>query len=215
MNKKLIISALFTTLFALPASAGITLKAGMGIQILAHNGQETTTNTLQTDNGTHQVLVRYQVDLSRKKDNAQLESSDTWVLLFKAENQNLQLNAPRISNASQFRQFNRNGNWRLTTAENSQVEFEKAPLKKQGFQFNRSYEQELKKFNNTDHPAAFITSKEDGGLTKKTSNLSEKKSPDTSQESAEINTEQMLRYWYKSADKNTRIRFKNWLKSQH
>lgn len=215
MNNKLIISALFTTLFALPAAADITLKADMGIQILAHNGQEVTTNTLRTDNGTHQILVRYQIDLSRKKDNAQLENSDTWVLLFKAEDQHIQLSAPRISNASQFRQFNRNGNWQLTTAENRQVKFEKNPLKKQGFQFNRNYEQELQQFNDTDHPAAFIASKTEGQLTKKTSNSSQKKTPESSQDSADINTEQMLHYWYKSADKNTQIRFKNWLKSQH
>lgn len=215
MNKHLIASTFIASFLSLSASAEVTINTGTGIQVLAHNGQEVSTTQLQTHNGTHQLLVRYQVDLSRKKDNAQLENSDTWVLLFDADDQTLQLSTPPVRNSNQFRQFNRNGNWQLKAADNKPVSFEKSPLKKEGFQFARNYEQELAKFNNTDHPAAFISHTEHKEPIKKHANFTQNNMPETGQPATAISTEQMLHYWYNAADKNTQIRFKNWLKSQH
>jgi len=190
--------------------ASTVIETGPGVKLLAHNGQEKSEGRISVEAGVQQVLVSYLVDLSKKIDKSDIQSSDTWVLTFPAGGTTVSINAPSIRSPGQFRSFNESGNWNLVNDAGLAVDFEKYRLKKDGFQFARNYEMELKKFNETQHPAA-IKVQSDTSEYKPGSVVTE---PEISDGEVVPMAEKMLRYWYRNADQETKARFIEWLKGQ-
>lgn len=212
-----LVSAAFNT-----ANAAVQLEAADGINILAIDGKKissegffTNKAPLKLTDGRHQLLVQYSVDLSRRADDSDVESTDTFVLTFKAKDQNLSLKTNKIKSLNDIRQFNKAPKWQLNTASGQALKTQAAALKVSGFQLSRNYEQELATFNLSDHPAA-VSNFTFVAIADQSSPSGQSKNTVSSASVPSINTEQpmaakMLRYWYLNADKKTRLEFKNWV----
>jgi len=210
MKLSIFSGAISIALLSAPAFADITIKAGSGVRLLAHNGQQVSTTELAVKDGEQQVLVSYLVDLSKKIDQSDIVKSDTWVLRFDAADTTVTIAAPSLRTRGQFNSFNQYGNWQIKNAGGSAIEFDKYRLKKEGFQFARNYEQELSEFNQGLHAAALKTKVSEPVSNYKSAEVVTDSSPKSSVPMAE----KMLRYWYQNADRNTQLRFRDWLNSQ-
>jgi len=220
MKNWLFTVSLIASLLPISAQADIDIKLGKGIQLLAHNGKEVSQGGLTSaaaplrfNNGEQQILVRYNVDLSRNRDEAELESSDTFLLRFSATDQQIRVAVPEIRTRQQFYSFNRSGGWQLSSA-GQPIEFEQARLKTSGFQLVRNYEQEIFEFNQSGHPASLKTTATAVHKSINNSGVSAKSNGNPLLENPEQTAEAMLKYWYLNADPTTRARFKAWLETQ-
>lgn len=214
--------SLFVLLLAFSSSliADVRIQFEEGVSVLALNGKEVTNESLfseadfvELNNGLNQLLVQYTAELKKSADDFELETTDSFVLLFDAKNMALILKAPLVRNEDDVDAFNRSGDWRLLNASGVAQAIKVSPLKKDGFQLSRDYERELEDFNLTDAAAALphervigladaspLPAVKSQSGNKNTSNSSELNMP-----------EKMLRYWYNQADSETRKRFKKWI----
>lgn len=219
---KKILCSLFVLLLAFSSSliADVRIQFEEGVSVLALNGKEVTNESLFSEadfvylnNGLNQLLVQYTAELKKSADDFELETTDSFVLLFDAKNIALVLKAPKIRNEDDVDSFNRSGDWRLLDASGVAQIIKISPLKKDGFQLSRDYERELEKFNLTDSAAAFpyvrvVESAEKSPLPTVKSHAGNNRQS----QSTELNMpEKMLRYWYNQADSETRKRFKKWI----
>lgn len=161
IKKPLIYSMFIALLSACSfASADSSLSLQEDISLLAINGKSTEKNksldtkSLRFTNGTHQILVRYTAEIEAGRNDTTYEDTDTFVITFTEQNQNLYLESPDIRNIRELKQFNKNPAWVMRKKNGDTINITVAPLLKEGIQFARNYEQELQAFNQTASPAA-------------------------------------------------------------
>ena len=193
-------------LFSGTVFAGVNLKVGSDIVLLAVNGKEVDSDSFFSskrqvllEDGINQILVQLNAEFKRSGDS-EFESSDTHVMLFSAVDTDVLLSVPVIKKVSQLNSFNSGDQWILTNSESNSVNYYSAVLKKDGFQLSRNYEYELIDFNKTNSPAAL---KANVVVSSDINKVSDNKSIPMA--------EMMLRYWYMQADEDIRQRFKVWL----
>ena len=207
--------AAISLLFSLQASAEVSLTLGNCLQTHVVNGQENAViagETINMANGAQQMVVDCTANLGRSDDDTFPETSDAFVLLFKAANTRLNLSAPDLQTSRDMQAFNRKKNFRLVTDGGTPVDYQVDVLEKDGFQVFRDYPEELEAFNRTESPAALLTRLP--GSSDVSAN-SAKPAPQTRGQGApdQETVRQMLRYWYLQADTETRNEWKNWIES--
>lgn len=216
---KLITTSIFLSaaLLSVQASAEVTLTLGDCIQTRVVDTSEknvTAGSSLALSNGVHQLVVDCTVALGDWNEDSYLETTDAFVLRFDAENTDLTLTAPTISNSQQLESFNRKGDFRLVAASGEAVKYQADVLKKEGFQVFRDYAREVEVFNRSSSPAAirsrnpvFFEAASEAG--EGSLDVSDQVTPDQEMVS------QMLRYWYLKGDKKTQSEWKNWINSSN
>ncbi len=220
MKKTLCALVVFLLGFSSSLVADVRVQFEEGISVLALNGKEVTSESLfsgsdvvELNDGLNQLLVQYTAELKKSADDFELETTDSFVLLFDVKNVALVLKAPLIRNEGDVDAFNRSGDWRLLDTNGVAQVIKVSPLKKDGFQLSRDYERELEEFNLTDSAAALPYERVVGLADKSPLPAVNSQSGNNSQsKSSEMNmSEKMLRYWYNQADSETRKRFKKWI----
>ena len=207
--------AVMSLLLSLPASAEVALTLGTCLQAHVVNGEERAAgagDTLSMANGTQQLVVDCTANLGRSDDDTFPETSDVFVLLFKASDTRLELLAPAMQSRRDMQAFNRTKRFRLVTDAGTPVQYQVDVLEKEGFQVFRDYRRELATFNRTESPAALLTRLP--GTTATGTNSSTPAPQAGGQGHSDQETvRQMLRYWYLQADTETRNEWKNWIES--
>lgn len=214
--------ALFVSLLGFSSSlvADVQVQFEDGISVLALNGKEVTNESLfsgtdfvKLNDGLNQLVVQYTAELKKSADDFELETTDSFVLLFDVKNIALVLKAPLIRNEDDVDTFNRRGDWRLLDVRGVAQVVKVSSLKKDGFQLSRDYERELEEFNLTDAAAALPYERVEGVVAESPLPAVKSQAGNNKQsQSSELNMpEKMLRYWYNQADSETRKRFKQWI----
>ena len=201
----------FFMLYSCSVSANIKLILDSDISLLAVNGKEvaedslfSSTKQVELENGTNQILIRLNVEFVRSGES-EFISSDTHVILFKAEDAEVNVSAPVIKRDPQLKRFNVGDQWILTGAGDKAVEYRSAVLKKDGFQLSRNYEYELRGFNESNNTAALKVNFEvDSDQINSGFKVISESDPMPIPEA-------MLKYWYMQTDEAARQRFKSWL----
>jgi len=212
--KLLLNTALIVFLFASykSAHADAKLQLGEGVNLLAVNGKEVSTDSFfpgkieyKLRSGQNQILVNYTAEVKKGSDT-ELEQSKLFVLLFEANSAQLVLKAPEIEQKKELKAFEDNKSWILKTATGKSVKFKANILDKSGFQLSRDYEYELEKFNKSNKKAALPRIKD------------VKENIENPTKEAKIEDKnmamEMLIYWYNQADQNTRNSFKDLIKNK-
>jgi len=196
----------------------VTVQLNQGTNVVAVNGQEVDqgnlfngTGSLTLENGKNQIAVEYTAEIEESADDFILETSETYVLLFEAEDTAITLTTPDISSQYELKKFNRSPQWKLIDAHGQTVPYTADILKKEGFQLARNYETELKVFNKSNSKAALPELQVERHTFKQQPvavyETPEQESPDQKM------VGQMLQFWYQQADQNTRDKFKSWIKT--
>lgn len=218
-----VFSGLMVIPFALlmsTAQADVRLQLGNGVNLHAIDGEAwegpgmfESKSPIILENGTHQIVVDVTAELGRNRDDSVIESSDSFVLLFQADNRELMLSVPEIESRSQLEDFNDEPSWNLRDAEGKRIDFKRDVLKKTGFQLVRDYEAELAEFNREGISEAALMSRRDarGSFAPSSPSMSASEVAE-GQEGQEV-VRQMLRYWYLKADENTKSEMKHWINS--
>lgn len=214
------ISRLFiipTLLVAVTAQAEVHLQLGEGVNLHAINGEAwdgpgvlDAKSPIALDDGTNQLVVELRAELGRNRHDSVIESSDSFVLLFRAEDQDLVLSAPDIESRNELEDFNTNPQWQLKDRQSNDISFELAVLEKTGFQLVRDYEDEIADFNRAGNSEAALMYRPDSRASFSTSPQS---MPDGDVTEDQDVVRQMLRYWYLKADENTKSEMKRWIHS--
>ncbi|MCW8908907.1 MAG: DUF2057 domain-containing protein [Sedimenticola sp.] len=199
--------------------AEIDLRLADGVRLLALDGKEVDSDKLlgaesryQLDNGTHQLLVEYEVELVSSGDEVELETSDSFILLLTSSDQLLRLGAPKIGSRHEFKTFDRRGDWRLHDASGSAHPFKLDRLVKEGFQLGRDYERELELYNSSGSVAAYRPIPQRVFTTSSQAVHRNSDQPaGRGSASGQALVRQMLLYWYNQADPDTRRQFNAWL----
>jgi len=224
MKKILCVSLLSSVLAAPFAYADVKIGFEDGVSVLAYNGKEVRSNSflegtefLKVENGLHQLLVQYTAEIKSSADDHELETTDTFVLLFEANDAQLMLGAPELKSVSAVEEFNKSGQWHLKQSDGKSVAVKSSVLKKEGFQLSRDYERELRDFNATGANAALPYMPKPVVSADMSKPVAASYSSNTVQsksqsEAPQVNMpEQMLKFWYNQADQETRERFKKWI----
>ncbi|MDR9424790.1 MAG: DUF2057 domain-containing protein [Marinobacter sp.] len=217
MKERVLPLALLVSMFSAQASADTTLELGSCLQTHVVNGQEMTAGageSITLSNGTQQLVVDCTANLGRSDDDTFPETSEAFVLLFKAADANLTLSAPALQTRRDMDSLNRKQNFRLVTDTGTPVNYQVDVLEKEGFQVFRDYAEELTAFNRTESPAALLSRlpASSGANTNSAKPLSEAGSQGAVDQET---VRQMLRYWYLQADTKTRNEWKNWIQSSN
>jgi uncharacterized protein YccT (UPF0319 family) len=200
-----------------PVHAEVRLELGDGVNLHAIDGKAWSApgvfdarSPITLEDGTHQLVLELKSELGRNRDDSVIESSDSFVLLFRAEDQDLVLSAPSIGTRNELEEFNDYPEWQLRDRQGNDVSFKIDVLEKTGFQLVRDYEDEIADFNRTGNSEAALMPSPDV----RTPLLSSPKSMSAGDvsENQEV-VRQMLRYWYLKADENTKSEMKRWINS--
>ncbi|WP_415903646.1 DUF2057 family protein [Neptuniibacter sp. QD29_5] len=120
----------------------------------------------------------------------------------------MSLAAPTIDRIKDLDKFEKNKNWILTNSAGNSIPYKVNIIEKGGFQLSRDFEEELKKFNQSNATASLpkiqIT------FPNNTNNKQTKNSVIKKENMAM----EMLIYWYNQADLNTRKSFKELIKNK-
>jgi len=219
MTMRLFAVLLFVVSWSPSLLAGVELQLADGVRLLAADGEEVESERLlgtdshfRMDNGTHQLLVEYEAELVSGGDEVELETSDSFILLFSASDRSLRLSVPEIRSLSEFRTFDDGGDWRLRDADGTDHPFKLDRLVKEGFQLGRDYERELELYNSSGAAAAYRSTPEQvftGSPQAPGRSSGEQAAVVPSSDQALVR--QMLIYWYNQADPDTRQQFRSWL----
>lgn len=225
-NALILICAVLT---AAPVWAGVSLQLPEDLTMVAANGKNTRiSGSASLPDGVNQIVVYLKKVFESKPfdKNAEINSSDAFVIKFQARNEALRLKMPAIEDTFDLDRFNKKPNIKIVNAAGQAITIHTQKLSHNGLQFNRNFEEELKQFNASNSPAAVQTA----------TDLQRQPDPDTSSaglptkpaakpqphatgdSAAASNTpnmaEEMLKYWYQQADEKTRQKFKIWLERQ-
>ncbi|WP_200182550.1 YccT family protein [Ectothiorhodospira mobilis] len=197
------------------AIADVTLMLGECLRAHVVNGQAMSLSvgdTITLADGEHQLVVNCTRDIGRTREDSFPETSDAFVLRFVASEAELHLQAPAIRTKRELQIFNRDAEFQLTDENGQPVPFDAAVLEKEGFHLFRDYQRELEEFNRTSSSNAVHVSLP--GTTTAAGEEAESVPDFSGVESVNQETvRQMLRYWYRQANKNTRKEWKNWIRS--
>jgi uncharacterized protein YccT (UPF0319 family) len=214
----LFLTSLFINSFHVNADTQLNINEG--ITLLAVNGKTINTNSLfsgtssiNIKDGINQILVTYTAELNTGNET-ELESTQPNVILFKAKDADITLQAPKTKNLRGFREFETKLNWSLTNKEKQRIPFKAFTLKKSGFQLSRDYERELEDFNASNSTAALpkqiILSHQAFNKTFNTETITTAKTTETNKNMAM----DMLVYWYDHANTKTRNSFKELIENK-
>jgi uncharacterized protein YccT (UPF0319 family) len=215
---KLFLTSIFlllTFLIQTPAAlADVILNIPDDLRVVAINGENSdVTMSTTLANGLNQVVVYFEDEIGRPFDEPELERSDAFVILFRAENSKLTLQKGEIKSISQLEEFNKKPSFTLINQNGKSVTFDIDKLEKEGFQLGRNYQQELMVFNASESPAALMNPTL---ISRKQNHLPAAKSG-IQQPAASNNSnmaEVMLKYWYQQADDTTRSNFRIWIEDK-
>ncbi|MCA1770226.1 MAG: DUF2057 domain-containing protein, partial [Halomonas sp.] len=162
MNYLLKLCMAVTVLLPMAVMADVSLSLGDGVRIIAVNGNMVTERLEAGDNkelkvadGKTQLAVEYSAEVRGAAGNKFLDTSDTHVLVFVADETSLTLQAPNIDSQHEMDDFNRSRQWLLVDNSGRELEYVIDVLEKKGLQLGRNYVQELAAFNMTRSPAAY------------------------------------------------------------
>ncbi len=185
------------------SGASVLINVDEGVVILAINGKEVASGSKQdgfrVENGTNQILVEYSAEVEESNSDFYIEKTGAYVISFDSSDGFLQLGSPALNNSYDFRAFKENPKWLLTDKSGNNIGIKVAELVKEGFQLNRSYEEELADFNMSNSPAALSFG----------NNFSIHKS-----EVVNNMAEQMLKYWYVNSTPEVKAEFIKWIKNK-
>ena len=209
--------------------AAVTLQLPKNICVLAVNGKNTRFyNNAELSDGINQIVIQYRGEFNQRGSrDRNIESSDTFVIKFMAENQTLEMISPWIKTIYQLESWNKSPDIRFVNPAGDALEFKISRLEKNGLQIFRDYAQELEGFNKTRAPAAVppasfgvssVNASAPAPLTAATpaAPSAAATAADPSEQSASKAgmAEGMLKYWYQQADEATRQKFKAWINAQ-
>lgn len=207
--------------------ADVLVVPADGVEILAINGQEvdreshpSISGDIQLDNGRNQLLVTHTTEIRDTGNEAIFDTSTAQVVLFEAQDSRLRLMAPEIGSRHEMRTFDEGGQWHLVDAGGEPIPYESAVLEKQGLQFGRDYEAELRRFNQSASPAAMAILGEESFAFD--SPVAAATAPEAMPFGAAegVNDSgmydqqmvgKMLKFWYQQASSTTRNDFNRWL----
>lgn len=213
-----------TVLIPMAVLADVSLRFGEGVRIIAVNGDTTTErlqggddNELKVAEGEIQLVVEYSTEVRGAAGDEFLETSDTHVLLFEADETSLTLKAPDIDSQHEMDDFNRSLQWLLFDHRERMLDYAIDVLEKKGFQLDRDYGQELAAFNKTRSPAAFSAATEISDAVEWVNSADQATAEidDTRSLADQAMIERMLKYWYQQASQMTRNNFKSWIETSH
>ncbi|SDO50557.1 hypothetical protein SAMN04487957_10761 [Halomonas shengliensis] len=227
---KILCSAFLGVMVSMTASiamADVLLDREEGIEVLAINGQEVdeedrqaSANPLRLEDGNNQILVAYTTEIRDAGNETVLDTSTTQVLLFEAQEAQLRLMAPEIRSRHEMRAFDEGNRWRLVDNRGERVPYRSAVLEKEGLQFDRDYEAELRRFNRTASPAAVAAlGRESFAFDSPVAAASVAGAMPSDMPQGATNdgmsdqqmVGKMLKFWYQQASSTTRNDFQRWL----
>ncbi len=215
---KLLKSALLLGGLCLPTQtlADVTLDLPKGLDIVALNGKNARiSKEAVLPNGINQLVVKFTGEFGSSRNNADLFSSDVFVVRFAAQNEKLRFQIPEMKNERHLRAFNKDPDIHIMRKDGGEITAQVAKLEKEGFVFLRDYEQELKEFNRSGSPAVVRFNQDamtSGERVNSAISASEEMSI-TAPARAKNRTDdasmagKMLRYWFEQADEETRREF--------
>jgi uncharacterized protein YccT (UPF0319 family) len=179
--------------------SAVSIEVAEGISLLAVNGKtaseeaDYSQHSVKIADGINQILVDFSAEIEESTNDSYIERTPAYVITFESTAERLLLNAPNISDRYDLSAFKADPHWALTTENGKTKDITVAELVKEGFQFNRDYEQELTSFNMISSPAAII--------------------PGNKGSVAEENVValEMLKYWYTKSSTESKTAFIRWL----
>lgn len=205
---KLLSYLLLVTLLFISSMSGasVLINVDKGVVVLAINGKKMASDSsfikqdsFQVENGSNQILVEYSAEVKESNNDFYVENTSAYVIVFDSSDEVLRLESPSLNNSYDFRAFKENPKWRLTDKNGNNIGIKIAELVKEGFQLNRSYEEELIAFNMTSSPAALSSGKDF--------------SPDNS-EAVNDMAGRMLKYWYMNSTPEIKAEFIKWIENK-
>ena len=195
----------------LPTSqAAITINLPDNTEPLLLNAAEIKDLSLNADNGTQQIVFKYQANY-RQQGQHQRFTSDPVILTFTGEDSVYTIELPPINSAKDATRFNQAPNVTIINSDGESILYRADTLTKQGIQLGRNYQQELKHYNLTSAPAALLPIKSsEPVLTEARVINSDSKADNTEQ----IDVGKMLDFWYQQADQETKAAFKKRINAQ-
>lgn len=169
-------------------------------------------HSLQFAEGDHQVVMRFEGNYSTKNDT-RMVNAEPLVVNFKTNGQEqLTFNLPVLRDAIQAREFVKAQKLNLIDEQTKAVKDADIFVmpKKEGFQLDRNYQDELLALGKAYHQPVFhedgtISAADGTQITNGSANVSDNK---------QIQTLEMMKYWYNRADPQTRKAFQYWIISQ-
>lgn len=207
--------ALTTVLFVNPALAKIELILPNSTESLAINGKATNERELSIENGTVQILFKYNANYRSQGQQVRFTSQAT-ILTFEGKDSRYQIKMPPINSQRDADKFNQQPWLTIKNASGDLVDYKIDILVKEGLQIGRDYTGELETYNTNNGIAAIALfpplkqqpkimpfDNQQAHIEKTEKPLSaEPPQPD------QINIGQMLDFWYSQADEATRKAFK-------
>lgn len=204
------------------AMADVLLDREEGVEVLAINGQEVdeevrqeSVSPLRLEDGNNQILVAYTTEIRDAGNETVLDTSSAQVLRFEVEDAQLRLMAPEIRSRHEMRAFDEGNRWQLVASHGERVPYRSAVLEKEGLQFDRDYEAELRRFNRTDDPAAMpMLSRESFAFDTPVVGTMSSAMPQGASHNGMSDQQmvgKMLKFWYQQASSTTRNDFQRWL----
>lgn len=210
-----------------PATANVHLKLPKNAEVLTVNGKPAVkSGDLVLADGTNQIAFRYAAQYRQQADSVHY-LSDVLIVRFDASAQTLTLTLPAINSARDAKKFDESPKLTLLNAQDEAVGFTSDKLIKNGIQLGRDFEHEILQYNLSNHPASLnltmntaTTQASDAiapvlasqpqihqtSAATANNDKAQQITPATTPSQAEIS--QMLDYWYKQANDNTKASFK-------
>ncbi len=211
--KTLVITATF---LSFNAFAEVQLELGEGINLLAVNGEEVSSDSFfagktsaRLPEGTNQILVNYTAEIN-PGDDSELEATTPMVVLFQSSEPVIHLSAPDIKSKLDLKRFEKSMAWNLNDSSGKKIPYKSNLLVKKGFQLSRDYEDELEEFNMSNADAALPKTRI---ISPAEVNQTGKAQKNQVNENKNMAME-MLIYWYNQADEKTRRSFKDLISKQ-
>ncbi|MCS6238960.1 DUF2057 domain-containing protein [Shewanella baltica] len=218
-----------------PATADVNLNLPKNAEVLTVNGKPAVkSGNLVLADGINQIAFRYAAQYRQQADSVHY-LSDVLIVRFDASAQTLTLTLPAINSARDAKKFDESPKLTLSNAQDEAVSFTSDKLMKNGIQLGRDFEHEILQYNLSNHPASLnltmntATTQPNDAIAPvlasqpqirqtavvTSTNLiapavvndkAQQTTPATTPSQTEIS--QMLDYWYKQANDNTKASFK-------
>ncbi|QYJ84814.1 DUF2057 domain-containing protein [Shewanella mesophila] len=210
MKKSLPMSLVSSFLLLPTAQAAITINLPNNTEPLLLNAEEIEDRSLTADNGTQQIVFKYQSNY-RQQGQRQRFTSDPVILTFTGEDSVYTIELSSINSSKDAIKFNHAPNVTITNNHGESISYHIDTLTKEGIQLGRNYQQELKAYNLTSAPAALLPTNTSKPISIETQVMkSDSKTDDTEQ----IDVGKMLDFWYQQADQETKKAFKKRINAQ-
>jgi hypothetical protein len=204
--------ALLSTIILAPCVlADVTIEVPSSIDVLAINEANpnldgnlfSSHKTLTVPDGQNQIIFKYQLAFDKGNDR-EFVDSDAIIATFSATDAVLTFYMPKYRNTAEAKKGFENLDWKLVNEDKNAISIKQDKLVKSGIQIGRRYPQEAKEYNQKGGIAA-LTLGATAAIVQ----------PVTFPANIEVNrantAEEMLYFWYKKADPETKQKFKNYV----